>query len=63
MLVVLDTNWYTTCDGKTIGIVKTQDTITKEIKRRIGIGFGKDYQEDVDWIVKTGDKFIMEVIK
>ena len=37
-----------------IGIVKTKDTITKEIKSYIGYGMGEDVNFDEDYIIASG---------
>lgn len=57
MSKILQTWWYTTFDGTTIGIVKTYDEITKEEKFRIGYGMGVDESLDVEYIARTGDHF------
>ena len=43
-----------------IGIVKTKDTITKEIKSYIGYGMGKDVNFDEDYIIASGAKLKKE---
>ena len=63
MIETLNVWWFTTCDGKCIGIVKTKDSITEEIKYRIGTGEGKDEEFDKLNILNCGDKFFPEVIK
>lgn len=60
---VLNSVWYTTCDGETIGIVKTKDTITGEIKYRIGTGLGFNEQDDIQKIVSMGSRFYPEYVK
>ena len=62
MAKILQTWWFTTCDGVVVGIVKTCDEITKEEKFRIGVGVGIDEDADAEFIAKTGDHFQPEEI-
>lgn len=62
MSKILQTWWYTTCVGTTIGIVKTYDEITKEYKFRIGNGDGIDEEVDAKFIAEMGDHFQPEEI-
>lgn len=62
MVRILQTWWFTTCDGAVLGIVKTYDEITKEEKFRIGRGMGIDENADAEYIAKTGDHFEPEEI-
>lgn len=57
MSKILQTWWYTTFGGTTIGIVKTYDEITKEEKFRIGKGDGWDEEADAKHIAEEGDHF------
>ena len=61
--MILNTWWFTTYNGDCIGIIKTKDDYTDEIKYRIGIGKGKDEVQDELTILRTGDKFYPEMIK
>ena len=60
---IRDKWWFNTCDGHSICIVKTQDTITNEIKFRIGVVSGFDEDIDLRKTVEYGDKFFPERIK
>ena len=62
---VIDSWWYTTSGGHCIGIVKTVDDTTKEIKFRIGLADGLnhifeykyDYAQFLDtitYVIKKG---------
>lgn len=61
--MILNTWWYTTYDGSCVGIIKTKDDYTGEIKFRIGTGTGTDEQEDEIKILRYGDKFYPEMVK
>ena len=63
MSKILNRWWYTTSGGHTIGIVKTVDKITNEVKFRIGCGNGFNELLDEERICMHGDKFYPEVIK
>ena len=60
---ILNAWWYNTCDGKHIGIVKTKDNITGDIKFRIAVVGGLDEELDKEYIRDFGDKFYPEIIK
>lgn len=55
--------WFTPMSGETIGIVKTKNRITGEIKFRIGVGSGIVERDDVEYIKDWGAQFIPEYIK
>lgn len=55
--------WFTTFTGTTVGIVKTKDENTGEIKFRIGTGFGLDENQDAQKIALEGDKFFPGDVK
>lgn len=65
---ILDSIWFTPARYQPlesgniacIGIVKTKDTITKEIKSYIGYGMGKDVNFDEDYIIASGAKLKKE---
>lgn len=61
--MILNTWWFTTYEGQCIGIIKTKDDYTDEIKFRIGIGKGEDEQTDEIKILNYGDKFYPEAVK
>ena len=63
MSKVIDSWWYTTSGGHCIGIVKTVDDTTKEIKFRIGLADGLNEMIDQERIKTHGARFIPEVIK
>ncbi len=63
MSEIIQTWWYTTYSGDTIGIVKTYDIHTKEYNFRIGKGLGLDENADAKLIQKTGDHFNPEEIE
>ena len=52
----LNSRWYTTRDGRTIGIV-TVETPTGEVKEYIGVGGGVDQELDEDMICDLGTRF------
>lgn len=56
MIKVLDAWWY-----GTIGIVKVYTGF--EVKYYIGIGYGRDEKEDIDKILKYGNRFYPEVFE
>ena len=55
--------WFTPATGETIGIIKTKDKITGEIKFRIGVGKGKSEFADIELIQNFGARLIPENIK
>lgn len=65
---VLDSIWFTPATYPPlergniagIGIVKTKDTITKEIKSYIGYCMGENVQFDEDYIIASGSKLKKE---
>lgn len=63
MSKVLNSWWYTTYGGHTIGIVKTIDEINNEVKFRIGLADGFNELVDQERIKAHGARFIPEVIK
>ena len=63
MSKVLNSWWFTTADGDLIGIIKTIDEVTNEIKFRIGLADGIDELADQERIKAYGARFIPEVIK
>lgn len=60
---IVDSWWYTDSSGKVIGIVKTKDTLSGEIKFRIGNGYGLNKDEDIAMIINIGARFVPEMIK
>lgn len=56
---IIDTAWYTTHVGQCIGIVKTFDDITQEVKYYIGVAPGIDEESDADYIKSYGDRFFI----
>lgn len=46
MSKVLNSWWFTTADGDLIGIIKTIDEVTNEVKFRIGSADGFNESED-----------------
>lgn len=60
---VINRWWYTTSGGHTIGIIKTIDEITNEVKFRIGLADGFNELLDEERIKSHGARFIPEVIK
>ena len=60
---VVDSWWFTDISGKVIGIVKTKDTLSGEIKFRIGNGYGLNKDEDVAMVINLGSRFYPEQIK
>lgn len=63
MSKVCNSWWYSTLNGNTIGIVKTIDENTNEIKFRIGLADGIDELADQERIKAYGARFYPEVIK
>lgn len=63
MSKVLNSWWYTTPGGYTIGIIKTIDEINNEVKFRIGLADGFNELVDQERIKAYGARFIPEVIK
>lgn len=63
MSIVTDSWWYTTSGGHCIGIIKTVDENTDEIKFRIGQADGFNQQLDEERIKRHGARFIPEAIK
>lgn len=63
MSKVLNSWWFTTADGDLIGIIKTIDEVTNEVKFRIGSADGFNESEDQERIKAHGARFIPEVIK
>lgn len=63
MSKVLNSWWYTTADGDLIGIIKTIDEVTNEVKFRIGSADGFNELVDQERIKAYGARFIPEVIK
>lgn len=61
--IVTNSWWYTTSGGHCIGIVKTVDEITKEVKFRIGQGDGFNESMDETRIQRHGARFVPDVIK
>lgn len=61
MIKVLNAWWYTpfTTEIPVIGIVKVKTE--SEIKFYIGTGYGRDEEEDIERILKYGDRFYPEV--
>ena len=57
MIKVLDAWWYTpfTTEIPVIGIVKVKTE--REVKFYIGTGYGHDEEEDIERILKYGDRF------
>lgn len=60
---VTDSWWYTTSGEHCIGIVKTIDETTNEIKFRIGLADGFNELVDQERIKAHGARFIPEAIK
>jgi hypothetical protein len=61
--IIRDSWWFTDSYGRTVGIVKTENTKTKEIKFRIGNGLGFDQNGDIAMITQIGSRFYPEQIK
>lgn len=61
MVNIVNSTWYTTAGGHTIGIVETYDEITKETKFRIGVGDGVIEHIDARRIATHGGRFRPEV--
>ena len=55
--------WFSSMAGETIGIVKTKNKITGEIKFRIGLGQGENEKQDIEYIKDWGAQFFLEKIK
>lgn len=60
---VKDSWWFTDSYGRTVGIIKTEDTKSGDIKFRIGDGLGFSIETDTEMIIKTGARFYPEIIK
>ena len=64
MSKIVNSWWYTLSpDGYCIGIIKTIDEITGEVKFRIGLGTGTNQTLDEEFIRDYGDKFYPDIIK
>lgn len=63
MSKVCNSWWYSTLNGNTIGIIKTIDENTNEIKFRIGLADGIDELADQERIKAYGARFYLEVLK
>ena len=55
--------WFSLLSGETIGIVKTKNEITGEIKFRIGTAQGQKEKDDLRFIRDWGATLIPEKIK
>ncbi len=55
--------WFPQMTGETIGIIKTKNKTTEEVKFRIGIGQGKNEKEDLEFIRDWGATIFPENIK
>ncbi len=60
---IVDSWWFCNFTGGCIGIVKTEDEVTKKIKYRIGNGNGADEDLDAEFIKNYGSQFYPEIIK
>lgn len=49
---VLDAKWF-----QKLGVIKTKDTTTNEIKFYIGEGYGVSEEEDIKHIIDWGTKY------
>lgn len=54
---IIDTLWFTTAKGETIGIVLGHDEISDEPKAYIGVDDGIDPEVDTKTIASLGGKF------
>ena len=52
---IIDDTWYTLHDGTTIGIVTINTGFA--VKRYIGIGAGRNREDDIRTVVTTGVPF------
>ncbi len=57
-LEILQTRWY-----NRLGIIKTKDITTNEIKIFIGEGYGFDEQQDIKHIIDWGTKYTIDSFK
>lgn len=55
--------WFSLLSGETIGIIKTKNKTTGEVKFRIGIVQGKNEKEDLEFIHDWGSTLYPENIK
>lgn len=60
---IVDSWWFCNLTGDCIGIIKTEDEVTKEIKFRIGNGQGINEDSDAEFIKNYGSQFYPEQIK
>lgn len=59
---LIDAYWATPVglNGKCIGIIIVQDEITDKVKSYIGVGYGEDIEEDIEFIKASGSKFPLD---